>query len=193
MRYDEIKWEDEDEEVEEKKSSDEVSFEELLATEGVEDSLDLFVGMQVTGTIISIGSNVLVELDAQHTGVLDIVDIEEEDGSKKYLVGDKVTAYVANVAGSEVQLSTSLSSSQQSEQDFTMARENGLPMKDKVVAENKGGFDVTIAGKKCFCPVSQIDSRFVENKAEYIGKEFNFLVTKYSEGGRNILFLDRLF
>ena len=39
MRYDEIKWEDEDTEVEEKKSSDEVSFEELLATEGVEDSL----------------------------------------------------------------------------------------------------------------------------------------------------------
>ena len=38
------------------------------------------------------------------TGVLDLADIEEEDGSKKYLVGDKVTAYVANVAGSEVQL-----------------------------------------------------------------------------------------
>ena len=38
-----------------------------------------------------------------------------------------------------------------------------------------------------FLPVSQIDFRFVENKAEYIGKEFNFLVTKYSEGGRNIL------
>ena len=187
MRYDEIKWEDEDTEVEEKKSSDEVSFEELLAAEGVEDSLDLFVGMQVTGTIISIGSNVLVELDAQHTGVLDLADIEEEDGSKKYLVGDKVTAYVANVAGSEVQLSTSLSSSQQSEQDFAMARENGLPLKGKVTGENKGGFDVTILGKKCFCPVSQIDSRFVENKAEYIGKEFNFLVTKYSEGGRNIL------
>ena len=31
-----------------------------------------------------------------------------EDGSQKYMVGDKVTAYVANVAGSEIQLSTSL-------------------------------------------------------------------------------------
>ncbi len=187
MRYDEIKWEDEDEEIVENMSSDEVSFEDLLASEGEQESMDLFVGMQVTGTIISIGSNVLVELDAQHTGVLDIIDIKEEDGSDKYLIGDKVTAYVANIAGSEVQLSTSLSSSQQSEQDFSMARENGLPMKGKVVAENKGGFDVTIAGKKCFCPVSQIDSRFVENKAEYIGKEFNFLIIKYSEGGRNIL------
>ena len=103
MRYDEIKWEDEDEEIVENMSSDEVSFEELLASEAEQESMDLFVGMQVTGTIISIGSNVLVELDAQHTGVLDIVDIKEEDGSDKYLVGDKVTAYVANIAGSEVQ------------------------------------------------------------------------------------------
>ena len=42
--------------------------------------------MQVTGTIISIGSNVLVELDAQHTGVLDLADIEEEDGSRNILL-----------------------------------------------------------------------------------------------------------
>ena len=187
MRYDEIKWEDEETEVENNKSSDEVSFEDLLAAEEDTESLDLFVGMQVSGTIISIGTDVLVELDAQNTGVLDKADILEEDGSSKYMVGDKVTAYVANVAGSEVQLSTSLSKSQQSDQDFAMARENGLPLKGKVTGENKGGFDVMILGKKCFCPVSQIDTRFVENKAEYIGKEFNFLVTKYSEGGRNIL------
>ena len=48
-----------------------------------------------------------------------------------------MTAYVANVAGSEVQLSTSLSSSQQSEQDFAMARENGLRLKEKLRVRTK--------------------------------------------------------
>jgi len=42
-------------------------------------------------------------------------------------------------------------------------------------------------GKRAFCPVSQMDTKFVANKMEYMNQEYNFLIEKVEEGGRNIV------
>ena len=128
-----------------------------------------------------------MELDPLHTAVIDKQELINEEGELTFQSGDKISAYVVSRQGGEILLSTSMSQSNQSLDDLKMAAQSQLPVKGKVTGENKGGFDVTIMGKNCFCPVSQIDTRFVQNKSEFIGKEYEFLVEKVAEGGRNIV------
>jgi small subunit ribosomal protein S1 len=50
-----------------------------------------------------------------------------------------------------------------------------------------GGFRVMVMGKTAFCPISQIDLRRVDDSSSYIGRKFDFMVTQFSERGRNIV------
>ena len=197
MRYDEIQWEDEEEstgkdkEKAEQPGSKEESFADLMASaEGGFERKSIRVGGKVEGIISAINddsTNVLVEIDPLHTGVIDKQDLMDEDGSIKYHAGDQISAYVVSRKGGEVLLSTTMSQSSQSIDDLHMAQQNQLPVNGKVSGENKGGFEVTIMGKTAFCPISQIDTRFVENKAEYMGNEYRFVIEKVEENGRNIV------
>jgi small subunit ribosomal protein S1 len=197
MRYQDIQWEDEDSGFTDDKSKkkaeveEEVSFEDLLLQDASQDDeADIRVGRQVTGTISTISSHsdtVLVVLDALHTAVMDKNQIINDKGEMEFHVGDKITAYVITKNDDEILLSRRMGQSKNPLEDLLMARNSQLPVKGKVTGENKGGFEVTIMGKRAFCPVSQIDSKFVANKAEYMGQEFNFLIEKVEEGGRNVV------
>jgi len=46
-----------------------------------------------------------------------------------------------------------------------------------VTGQNKGGFDVQIAGQRAFCPAGQIDARRGD-PAQYVGQRLRFHVTK---------------
>lgn len=193
MKYSDIPWEDEESPAQETKSNNNeaLSFEQMLnQSELDKPRQDIRVGAKVDGQIASINpssENVLVEIDALHTGVIDKNQLLDDEGALKYQAGDIISAYVVSRQGGEVVLSMTMSRSNQSLEDLKLARTNGLPVKGKVTGENKGGFEVTILGKSCFCPISQIDSRFVQNKADYMGQEFEFLIEKVAEGGRNIV------
>lgn len=195
MRYQDIQWEDEDSGFDDKKKSSssekEATFEDLLASEADQvEEVEIRTGRQVSGTITNISQHsdtVLISLDSIHTAVMDKNQIVNEAGEFEFHVGDKITAYVVSKNDDEILLSRRMSTAKSSLEDLVMARNSKLPVKGKVTGENKGGFDVSIMGKRAFCPVSQMDSKFVSNKAEYIGKEFVFLIEKVEEGGRNIL------
>ncbi len=65
------------------------------------------------------------------------------------------------------------------------AWERGEPIAGIVDKEVKGGYDVTLAGERAFCPFSQID-RFKKEGAEYVGRKFEFLVSEYSVDDRGL-------
>ena len=54
-----------------------------------------------------------------------------------------------------------------------------------VEKETKGGYEVTVAGQRAFCPFSQID-KFKKDGAEYLGRKFDFVVTEYSRDERGL-------
>ena len=54
-----------------------------------------------------------------------------------------------------------------------------------VEKEIKGGYEVTIAGQRAFCPFSQID-KFKKEAAEYLGRKFDFIITEYSKDDRGL-------
>ncbi len=65
------------------------------------------------------------------------------------------------------------------------AFEQGEAIAGVVDKETKGGYEVTIAGQRAFCPFSQID-KFKKDAAEYVGRKFEFLVTDYSVDDRGL-------
>lgn len=68
------------------------------------------------------------------------------------------------------------------------AWEAGEAIAGLVEKEVKGGYEVTVAGQRAFCPVSQID-KFKKEAAEYVGRKFEFIVTEYAvdERGLNVV------
>ena len=68
------------------------------------------------------------------------------------------------------------------------AWEAGEAISGLVEKEVKGGYEVTVAGQRAFCPFSQIE-RIRQEGAEYVGRKFDFVITDYSvdERGLNVV------
>jgi small subunit ribosomal protein S1 len=58
------------------------------------------------------------------------------------------------------------------------AAQTGLPVEGVVKAVNKGGLEVEVHGVRAFCPVSQIDVRFVGDPSTFVGQKLQFRVHK---------------
>lgn len=56
-----------------------------------------------------------------------------------------------------------------------------LPVEGLVTEAIKGGFRVKVQGVSAFCPISQIDRR-CDNPADYVGRKFEFIITKWDKG-----------
>ena len=65
------------------------------------------------------------------------------------------------------------------------AWETGDTVSGLVEKETKGGYEVTVAGERAFCPFSQID-KFKKDSSEYVGRKFDFIVTDYSKDDRGL-------
>jgi len=65
------------------------------------------------------------------------------------------------------------------------AWEAGEAVSGLVEKEVKGGYEVTVAGQRAFCPFSQID-RFKKDSSEYLARKFDFVITEYSRDDRGL-------
>src|SRR5438094_6717363 len=65
--------------------------------------------------------------------------------------------------------------------------ENRLPVEGRVTGRNKGGFEVSVAGLRAFCPLSQIALGKIDNPDQFIGQSYEFRVTELSDDGRRIV------
>ncbi|BCS96505.1 30S ribosomal protein S1 [Desulfoluna limicola] len=166
---------------------EEESFEALLEAYGDGLGEELKSGDKVDAKVISIGeSSVYVSTGTKSDGVVDRMELTNEDGELTVAVDDTLTLYVVSANESEVVLSKQMSGAGSEEMLFD-AFTNGTPVEGKVNEQIKGGFSVTLMGKRAFCPVSQIDTAFVENGEDYLGKSFTFLVTRIEGNGKNIV------
>ncbi|MCI5159951.1 MAG: 30S ribosomal protein S1, partial [Candidatus Electrothrix sp. AUS1_2] len=72
-------------------------------------------------------------------------------------------------------------------EELEQAFHNSIPVQGKVTAEIKGGFQITVAGQRGFCPYSQMGLRRVENPEEYLEQDMTFKVIEFGKKGRNII------
>jgi small subunit ribosomal protein S1 len=173
-------------ETEERESED---FATLLAREGTRRALA--TGDVVKGRILQIGDEtVFVDVGGKGEALIERAELLDDQGNLKLGVGDEIEATVVR-AGDEVRLSYRLLQGVQARQGLAVAADTGLPVEGRVAAVIKGGYEVTVAGLRAFCPFSQMELRRVDAPEAYVGRVLEFRIARYGEQGRNIVLTRR--
>ncbi len=168
--------------VEEREPED---FATLLAREGTRRALE--IGEVVKGRILQIGDEtVFVDVGGKGEALIERAELVDDDGKLKLGVGDEIEATVVRT-GDEIRLSYRLLQGVQARQGLAVAAETGLPVEGRVAAVIKGGYEVTVAGLRAFCPFSQMELRRVDAPEAYVGRVLEFRIARYGEQGRNIV------
>jgi small subunit ribosomal protein S1 len=138
------------------------------------------VGDQVTGKVISVGKDaVFVDVGGKAEGQLERAQVSDPEGKLLVKIGDVVEARVVADAGGTLTLRVKLGRGPEARGDLQQAQELAIPVEGLVTEVIKGGVSVDVAGVRGFCPASQIDVRFVDDLATYVGQKLLFRITRY--------------
>lgn len=140
-------------------------------------------GDTVKGNIVSIGNDtIFVSLGAKAEAVLDRDQATDSDGQLQVAVGDTIEARVVEVRGGQVVLRTSLGRGPAAREELQQAHQHQIPVEGQVTGVIKGGVEVQVAGVRAFCPISQLDNRFVDDPNAFVGDKLQFRIIRYEAG-----------
>jgi small subunit ribosomal protein S1 len=143
-------------------------------------------GQTLEGLIVGIGPEVaFVDVGGKGEATIEIAELKDENGQLEVAVGERIQATVVSTVGG-ITLSRRLIRGAASDRQLEGAFRSRLPVEGKVEREIKGGYEVRIGRSRAFCPFSQIDTMRTE-PAAHIGRVYEFRITEYSEGGKNIV------
>lgn len=145
------------------------------------------VGDKVSGKIVFIGDeNAFIALGPKTEGVISKSELKDHE------LGDIISAYVLSTTDG-IMLSNSTAHRGFDLTFLEEALSKKIPIEGKVIALNKGGFEVEVNQKRAFCPISQIDDRFVADPNAFLGRTFTFLIEKIENKGQNIVLSRRAY
>jgi len=132
-------------------------------------------GQLVSGHIMAVhGDIALVAVGGKTVAVMDRTELGE------LRPGDGLDAVVI-ATSPELRVSHRLAIERREREALRGAFANAVPVEGKITGRNKGGYDVSIAGIRAFCPMSQIDLGFPRNVDSFLGKTFRFRITELAE------------
>jgi small subunit ribosomal protein S1 len=144
-------------------------------------------GDTVKGRVVLLGDDhVFVDLSDKTEGYLPRSQVMGDDGELTVGLGDTVEAYFVKRSASGVELAITLGGGGGggSEEELRSAWAARLPVEGKVLASNKGGYEVSVFGQRAFCPISQIELDYTEDADAHLNKSYRFLITKVEGGGK---------
>jgi small subunit ribosomal protein S1 len=163
-----------------------VDFEALMAASG--GMADVKAGEMVRGTIVSITKDtIFIDIGRKAEAQLDRREAIDDKGEPTVAVGEELEAVIVSTGGEAVRLSLGALKAHQLSEMLESAAASGIPVEGTVTGSNDGGLEVRIGNRRAFCPKSQIDRGWVDDLAVYVGKTFEFLVTRYDPTGRKIV------
>jgi small subunit ribosomal protein S1 len=174
------------EEVPESQSFAEL-FEAQVKEGGVPTRRSVRIGEKVTGKIFQLGADTaFVSLDGvKSEAMIELRELKDDEGILRYGVGDTLEAHVIEAGARGILLSRALAKGSASMAMLAEARASGMPVEGMVLSVNKGGVEVAIGDVRAFCPISQLDLRFVERPDQFIGEKLKFRVTEVRD--RNVV------
>jgi len=139
------------------------------------------IGDLIEGTIVAIHGDVaLVDIAGKSEAVLPRDELEQLG------TGDPVEVVVVSV-GEEIRVSRRQAIELQLKEKLADAVESGETVEGKVVGRRKGGFDITIAGVRGFCPMSQISDVRGEDLDSHLGQTYRFRVLEFDPDNRKLV------
>lgn len=149
-------------------------------------------GQRVRGRVVSVsGDVVLLDIGGRSEGVAEAGSFRGPDGALTVEVGQELELFVVE-AGEPVMLARVARRSggrreRPSLDAVKQARESGMPVSGKVREVNSGGVTIDLDGVRGFCPMSQLDSVFVEDAKTFVGRVLEFLVTEVDESRARVV------
>jgi small subunit ribosomal protein S1 len=141
-------------------------------------------GDKVTGRIVGFGeAGAFVDLGGKSEGVIPLAEVTDADGERTVRIGDAVEALVVGTGDDGIVLRVRGGGrGQAAPAELAQAHQHGLPVEGTVTAVIKGGVEVTVSGVRAFCPISQLDDRYVADAAGFVGQRLSFRITRLEEG-----------
>lgn len=155
------------------------------------------VGDTVKGRVLSIGEEaVFIDLGGKAEGMLEREQLLDKDGALMVKVGDTVEARVVDTGGRTgciLLRRTAMGRGVEARAELIQAFEHQIPIEGLVTSVIKGGVEVQVAGVRAFCPLGQLDLRYVEDPAVFVGQRLSFRITRLEtgRGGQPNLVLSR--
>ncbi len=144
-------------------------------------------GQTVEGRIVAIGPDVaLVDVGSKGEATISLDELKNDDGTLDVKVGDRLEATIVSMAGG-VTLSRRLQRGAATRRQLEDAFRAGLPVEGKVEAQVKGGYSVTMARQRAFCPASQVDVVRDTDPASHVGRVYAFRIVEYRDDGRKFV------
>jgi small subunit ribosomal protein S1 len=150
-------------------------------------------GSKVSGRILSIGEeSVFIDLGAKSEGMIPAAELRDAEGNLTVNVGDTIEATVTGTDPETGALTLRRKAggkgggkkAAEVHPEIRQAYENNLPLEGLVTGLNKGGAEVQVFGMRAFCPLSQLDLRYVPDPQQYVGQRLTFKVNRLEEGNR---------
>jgi len=150
-------------------------------------------GQKVKGKILSITEEwAFLDLGGKAEGRIAAADLKDAEGNLTVKEGDTLEA---TVTGTDPETGALLlrrkagggkgkRAAAEVPAEIRQAHEAGLPIEGLVTGLNKGGAEVQVFGMRAFCPLSQLDLRYVENPQQFVGQKLMFKVNRLEEGNR---------
>ena len=156
------------------------SFEKLLEEHDVSPG-SISRGQLVIGRVISVGEDsIFVDIGHKVEGVVSVNDFAETNHELPK-EGDEIEVVVDKITDKEVRLSFKKAYLRKFEEKIREAYKNQTPIKGKITEIVNRGFTVDLGGKKAFLHQARVDvKRFRKEDSEYVGKEYDFIITKYT-------------
>ncbi|MDR0306133.1 MAG: S1 RNA-binding domain-containing protein [Chitinispirillales bacterium] len=174
-----------DEDNSEGKKSDEL----MKMLDGYDKKIKNYAkGDKVSGKITRIGSDYLyIDTGAKNEALMKVSEFVDAQGALSVKVDDEVSGFIVSQSAGETIVSKSLGGQSVGIQTLLDALNNRMPVQGKVTGVSKAGLNVKVMGHRAFCPVSQIDVKFTADVNEYLNKTLDFVITRITEGGKNIV------
>lgn len=165
---------------EDTEAAPENEFEALLNANSKVENRGFATGDRFRGEILAVsGQEAFVSTGTPTDAVLPFALVEDVAAPK---AGDHVDVVVVRVRNGQIIVRLAGTKGVRMDGDtLEDAYQMHLPVEGVVLEVVKGGFRVKIQEHKAFCPISQMDFR-VFTAEDYIGKKFNFLITKWERG-----------
>lgn len=133
------------------------------------------------------GESVFLDVGGKSEGVMGAAELRNAEGEINAKTGDTISVFLLANRRGEMVFTTRVGSGNVTLLELEEAFHSGIPVEGRVASEIKGGFEVTVAGQRTFCPYSQMDVRRIEDPAEYLDQNFQFKIIEFSSQGRNII------
>ncbi len=170
-------------------SSGDVDFGSILEQYEQEQTV-YHSGEIVQGKVVDVSERgVLVDFGYKSEGIISLEEFSTLDGEITVKRGDEVEVVIKSISSNEAPPVLSYTDAQNrlAWDVIEKAYNVGEPLIGRITDKTKGGLKVDVKGIEAFLPGSQIDSRPVGNLDEFIGKDIEAKVIRFSRKRNNIV------